>query len=454
VKGKSVLISVQGARYERLESLLEDAYSISANMQSQELLLDAIPKFKPDALIIDQDIKGTRPFEVFYDVLTKNHPDLRIIFYQEDFLDAIHEFIDGVREITPYMPSVSAPIPSNEEEEVAVASEAIVEEERAAGRTSIRNALRRILPGTEGSAFNDHDLMDDESDWELMAEAKNDIFNYERKVTVVTGASGGVGKTDVSINLAVHAANSDYKTVLCGFNLQNDDIAGRLGLSYLRGKKLSTAFELYTQNRLNISSLEDCLQDYRGLKVLVGIEKPEEAQEMDEEFFQQIVRILKANYDLVVLDTENNSFSPAYFSVISIADHIFVPCTTHNSVLEQLRDELHSWKDDFDIPLAKVDIIFNKKGEGGFINRDHIEKYTTREVVAEIPHSKDMLRGSEREEPAVLRTSMEASKIRKQFDKLLFRITGKKTKSSRFIKPRFTQLRKKVTGIAKGNKSN
>lgn len=453
MNNRSVLIAVRPEHYDILENKLEDRYSISANQASQEAVLDAIPKFKPNALIVDAELKGTRSIRDFYEVVKANYPDLHFIVYQEELLDILEDYITGIREQSALM---EAPKEETIGELLADASAAAESSQEDAGGEGnkgrrIREVFKRILPGTAERSLDEFMTTDDMDDWDLVTQSSFDIHNYHRKLIVVTGASGGIGKTDIALNFSVHAAKCGFKTVLCGFNLQNDDVAGRLGLEYKRGRKLMTAWELYQSNKLTISTLEDCLQEYNGLKVLVGIEKPEERQDMTEEFFQDMVRILKANYDLVICDTENNSYSPAYFSLIEIADYVLVPCTTHNSVLEQLRDELHSWKDDFNIPLSKVDVVFNKAGEGGFVKRDHIERFTTREVIAEIPHSKEMLRGSEREQPAVLRSSMEANRIRKEFNKIIFRYTGKKMKRDETIKPFFTNLKKRVKGLVQNS---
>lgn len=455
----TILVAVQAAHYAKLESLLEDRYVISANQGSQELVLDAIPKFKPTVIIIDAELRGTRDIRDFYSVLCTNYPDVLIMFYQSETIESriqnLDGYIKGELELPPpFITAVQEDIPV--EPQPAEEGEAEEDEsQKKSKRISLRNLLDKTFHGGKtGNGYTVDQLMMDDDDWTHTAESTVDIYNYLRKIVVITGASGGVGKTDTAINLATYAAANGFKTVLCGFNLQNDDVASRLGLEYRRGRKLMTAFELYQAKKLTISSLQDCLQDYRGLKVLVGIEKPEERQDMDMEFFKEVSKILKANFDLVILDTENNSYSPAYFSVIELADHILVPCTTHNSVLEQLRDELHSWKDDFDIPLSKVDVIFNKANEGGFVTKDHIEKYTTREVIAVIPHSKEVFRGSEREEPAVLRHSFEANKIRKEYNKILFRLTGRKIKKSDTIKPKITLLKRKVKGIAQGKAAN
>jgi len=75
-------------------------------------------------------------------------------------------------------------------------------------------------------------------------------------------------------------------------------------------------------------------------------------------------------------------------------------------------------------------------------------------VIAKIPYSKDVLQGSEREKPAALRKTADGRKIRKELDKMLFRVTGMTNKNTPFIKSGFSLFRKKVNHIAKVQNSD
>ncbi|MGN7457458.1 AAA family ATPase [Paenibacillus pasadenensis] len=435
-----VLIGVSDAAYERLERQLEMYYSISSNTASQEQILDGIPRFKAEAVIIGTGLQGAMTQEDFYRSLKATHPDLKVMIYAEETDHLISEQLAG--RVAIEEPSfMTAPVTNRTEETSSAADEQEVGQEQDWNNANLSKP-------THAARLSPSEMMPDDEDWQRSVEATVDIHGFHRKLVVVTGASGGIGKTDLSINLAVRLSEQGFKTVLCGFNLQNDDVARRLGLTYKRGKKLMTAFELHASGRLNAGALQDVMQQYRGLDVLVGIERPVESQDMTESFFQDISRMLKSNYDVVVVDTENNSFSPAFYSLIRIADHVLCPCTSHNSVAEQLRDELGRWKEAQDIPLSKVDILFNKCNEGGFITKETIEKYTTREVIAQIPYSKLILCGSEREEPGVLRNGGDGRKIRREMDKVVFRVTGLNRKGEDSIKPRFLSLKKKVAAVA------
>lgn len=434
MRSSNILIGVAPEAYNRLELMLEMYYSLSSNTVSQDQILEGIGRFRADAVILDQSISGALTAAEFHASIKATYPDLKIIYYAEDTAHLLQDVLAGKRPVDD--PSfLNEPASAADIEQAVIQDVQLWENENRAKRTD----TKKISPS---------DVHPTEEDWGLSTEATIDIHGFEKKIVVVTGAVGGIGKTDLSINLAVRFSEQGFKTILCGFNLQNDDLTRRLGLEYKRGKKLTTAFELYSNDRLSYAALEDIMQKYRKLDVLVGIEKPEERQDMTKEFFQDISRLLKSNYDVVVIDTENNSYSPSYLPLILIADHVLCPCTSHNSSLEQLRDELHSWKEDYDIPLSKVDILFNRYNEGGFLTKDLVEKNTSREVIAEIPYSMDILKGSEREEPGVLRNSRDGRKIRRAMDKVVFRITGKIRKGESSVKPGLLGLLKKVNAIA------
>ena len=418
---KYILIAVPKTKESLIENKLADNYSLSINMASQEAALDAIPKIKPDALIIHEELKGSRSIQDFYKIIKKTYPALNVIFYKENE-DIISDYIEGVREVPEYFINED----EKESNQINDVTEEITEEQLT---------------------------KDNQEDWEKVSNISIDLSKNLKKTIAITGATGGIGKTDLSINLATYAAQNGYKTCLLGFNLQNDDIAGRLGLNYLRGKKLTTAFELYMAGQLTAEALEDIFQDFKNLKVLIGVERPIESEEMTEEFFILVIKLLQNNYDLVIIDTENNMYSPAFLSVLNTVDNILVPVTTHTSTLEQIMDDIHEWKEEYDIPLNKIDFVLNKAGEGGFINEDHIQKNTGRDVIATIPYCKEIFLGAEREKPAVLRNTFKALKVKRQMDKILFRYTARKTKLKDDLKPTLNHLKKKVLMFGKNTTS-
>lgn len=440
-------------RYDEIVGILEEQYSLTSNMSSQDSVIDAITKLNPLAVITYDKLPGSRTFREWYFLMRENFPNVKLILLYDD-ASLLLDYLSNRREIPSYFSdseietkeaeSTLDELPSDDQED----DESVEEPELPNQKAPMFPKKKKKRPLSDREWYEHEDEVS-LFDWKLASDTTLDLYEYEQKIVAVTSASGGVGKTDLSINLAVHAAtNWGLKTCLIGCNLQNDDVAGRLGLEYLRGKQLTAAFELYLQKQLYAHSLEDCMQDYKGLHVLVGTQKAVESQDMDEDFFKRLLAILKPNYDLIIVDTENNSYSPAYYSVLENADNILVVCTTHDSVLSHIVDELHEWKDDFDISLSKVDMILNKAGEGGFIGVDEIERNTHRDVIAKIPWSKDVLKGSERTKPAVLVNTIQSVKIKREMDKILFRLAGLKNKTRR-LKPAVVYYRKWVSNLAK-----
>ncbi|KZE78178.1 hypothetical protein AV654_19575 [Paenibacillus elgii] len=441
---QSIILAVSPETFFSIEPMLDNDYVCSTNMFKQEEVLSALALDSFQILIMDEYLPGGRSLYDFYNLVRDAYPNVKVIVLDEDE-ELLLDYLNGERELPDYEILLQSTLPTKDESTVAEEMPMLPEgqgEDDVAPKAKYQEAWRAELDRQQFDV--QMATQDDQLFWRRASESTVDVINFLKKVIVVTSASGGVGKTDTSINIAVHAAESGFKTCLLGFNLQNDDIAGRLGLDYRRGKKLTTAYELYLGKQLYIDSLEDCFQPFRELNVLVGVEAPAESEEMPEEFFQAIIRVLKPHYDIIVIDTENSSFSPAYYSVLTMADNIFAICTSHVSVADQTRDEIHSWKDDHDIPLNRVDIILNRADEGGVVKVDSIEKNIKREVIASIPYSQDVFKQAEREEPAVLRHSMGAVKIRKEIEKVLFRVTGQTMKKNHAFKPTMLHYRKKV----------
>ncbi|MFC4769230.1 P-loop NTPase [Effusibacillus consociatus] len=95
--------------------------------------------------------------------------------------------------------------------------------------------------------------------------------DFLKKILAVWSPSGGVGKTEVAKNLAL-AAGTSFRVTLLDANLCNPDIAQHLGLGYQKGYTLSTALELWAENRLTSNTLGKILLPYENIRVLVGSE--------------------------------------------------------------------------------------------------------------------------------------------------------------------------------------
>lgn len=403
--------------FESMYEELNTEYLLFDNAATQEKIYDLMHHNNPEYLILDKTVPGTRDYEDFVLVITNNFPGLTIILWQDN-----PEEIVGMLKGQITIPEFQLPQIFVSEDEIELDEEA-----------------------------DEINWLDErkQKEWEKVSKSNVELYDNMHVSLAVSGFSGGIGKTEVAINFACWASKNDYKVALLGFNLQNDDIQERLGIEKQRGKGLVAAHELFLVNELNFSSLMDVMsKENEFLSVLTGIRNTEESEYMTEDFFKEIIQILKPEFDLVIVDTENNSYSPAYLPVLQEVDNILVPCTTHVSHLIQVQKGIINLKDRYDIPLSKFDIVLNKEGEGGVVDQDLINKNTGRECVASVPYLKEVFKAAENEKPAVLKLKP-SKKLTRAMDQLMFRYTGRMKKSGDGVKPFYLRFRKEVKASAK-----
>ncbi|MDD2433347.1 MAG: response regulator, partial [Clostridia bacterium] len=132
--------------------------------------------------------------------------------------------------------------------------------------------------------------------------AHTDWSGKKRKSEVITvfGTKGGVGKTTIAVNLAVLLAQSKQKVVLLDLDLQFGDVSVFLNLFPRR-----TMSELAQERDVwDIELLESYLLPHvSGVKILPAPGRPEYAELITLEYVQDIINLLKLNYDYIIIDT-------------------------------------------------------------------------------------------------------------------------------------------------------
>lgn len=145
---------------------------------------------------------------------------------------------------------------------------------------------------------------------------------------------GGVGKTTLACNTAVALAQ-DYKkkVVLVDLDLIFRDVAVMLNLN----PKNTIADMVQEQDTLDSPLVESFLvQHLSGLKVLPAPLSPEHAELVKAEHIQQLLKILKDNYECVIIDT-----APVYtdinLNVLEASDRILLPLNQDLTTLKHVK---------------------------------------------------------------------------------------------------------------------
>ncbi|TEB06995.1 Transcriptional regulatory protein DegU [Pelotomaculum schinkii] len=159
----------------------------------------------------------------------------------------------------------------------------------------------------------------------------------DKRIIVVFSSKGGVGKSTVSCNMAVCLAQETQKKVaLVDLDLQGGDDAVMLNLTP-RG---TIAEMVQEEEQLEYSLLNSYLAPHMsGVKVLPAPFRPEQAELITAAHVVDILTMLKANHDYVVVDT-SPLFNDLNLSALEMADDIILIFTRDLPSIKHVKTDL------------------------------------------------------------------------------------------------------------------
>ena len=133
------------------------------------------------------------------------------------------------------------------------------------------------------------------------------------KIITFFCTKGGVGKTTLACNMAV-ALSQDYKkkVALVDLDLTAGDVTVMLNIN----AKNTIADMVQEQENLDSQLVEGFLIPHlSGARILAAPSSPEQAELVKPGHIEQLLRILKGNYDYVIVDT-----APVYNDTVKVPD--------------------------------------------------------------------------------------------------------------------------------------
>jgi pilus assembly protein CpaE len=154
-------------------------------------------------------------------------------------------------------------------------------------------------------------------------------------VVALFSPKGGVGRTTISVNLAVAAAQEGKRVVLVDASFQFGDVGVLLNLNPRNKSVADLAAELQAGEQYE--SLEGFLVAHSsGVKVLLAPPTPEQAELVNPTAVKQVLDALRNDHDLVVVDCPS-SFNETTLAVLDEADMILTLLTLEITSVKNMR---------------------------------------------------------------------------------------------------------------------
>lgn len=199
------------------------------------------------------------------------------------------------------------------------------------------------------------------------------------RIVAVFSSKGGVGKTTLSVNLAVALAEKTHEPILIvDLDLEFGDVSAMVGL-----EPTLTIHDVDPEHL--DQSLEAILQrPLAPVSVLPAPLTPDQAEDVTSAFLVRLLQHVKQAYRFVILD-----LAPGYhefnIAALDIADLVLTVCTPDVVALRTVGHALALFREQFRYPSEKVRLVLNRTGSNTGIERSDIVAILKASRLYELP---------------------------------------------------------------------
>jgi pilus assembly protein CpaE len=218
------------------------------------------------------------------------------------------------------------------------------------------------------------------------------------KILTVFSPKGGSGKTVLSTNIAVAAAQSGVETLLVDLDLQFGDAALTLGVA-----PRATIAELAGSSGItDVEKLKAfvCAGPTESLSLLAAPTRPEDAQVVDQAALKGILNAARSAYGAVVVDT-GPLFDVAMLAAVDCSDQLLIVCNPEITSLKNVRIGLDTLER-LGFPRSRISVVVNRVGAPGGVSQKDIVQALEVEIGYELPDDASVPKALNRAVPAVM----------------------------------------------------
>lgn len=234
--------------------------------------------------------------------------------------------------------------------------------------------------------------------WEALTGAKPGTEGKPGQVVTVFSPKGGVGKTTIAVNLAVALSDGGKRRVaLVDLDLAFGDVA--ITLQLFPARTIADAVQL--ESGLDFAVLEPLLTAYRSeLVVLVAPVQPDAKDTIPASLVGRVLRLLRANFDHVVVDTAP-AFDEYVLQAVDETDELLLVTTLDVPTLKNVKVAVETL-DLLNFPKPKRHLVLNRADDKVGLTSDKVESTLGMSIAVAIPTSPQVAQGTNAGEPITL----------------------------------------------------